>query len=1110
MEIIPKINFGVGHAPLRSPPLVHFAGRKAGAQPDANLEAAERKALVMLQARPFGPDDLSFVRTFLLAADRAEPAGPRQLSPASVQVVGAAEEARTVQEIDSAAEGVSPAEQREELRERDNQEGEQSKFNSNRWQTSSQTGMHIHALLSIPEPQDPIVLISVSNHYLDFLPTWHWHISRAVAGWRDSIVTAVAEDDAAESVLRDKYGFYVERGNLAEGVLNVSHSDLEFRSVGFKELTANRPLYIARHLAQRDVLYVDVDVAIFRNPFEELLAGKNLDCDIMTQADAPGEACTGFMFFRKNPNTVDFVASWAALLLQHPGSMYDQEAFNLVARNNSVRVCLFRRDEFMPGYMYFNRSKDAWDRRQAQNLSEQELWEQWQQGPVMAHNNFIVGHHAKKQRWIEYGLWKEDHKQHKSNVSSSNTNNTISLKVVVPVYNAQDYIGDCLRSLADQLQRSGLAQFDCVVIDDGSTDETYAIARAVTLGDARFQIVRNRERTGSHSSSVRQGAYLIAEHDTDVVVLLDGDDRLVHPRVLETITRLYSDNPRLQLTYGQNDQLTARPYSYHVLQTGIFRHLPCWATRLRKFRFGLFRQIRAADFLDPLTGRGWNASGDFMYMTAMLELLRPEQLMFIPQILYGYNRLNPLNDFRLHQNFQADNQRRMAAMPPYRHVYGVHLGQQLEARVAQPVALLAALTSTQPPAVPGSVLALQYVSDGDRGHGPCVQASQTAPSPLGLLTGCARLQLWPCPGRGTARHVQRDRRHMAFRPYPDTLKTLGGQVCACPGSAMATPAGAAGEILQANTGLPSLAHRPGNMADADLDVQVMAVAEAMAEMLLDAARFMALQDAFREFELESELLTLLIAVFSSRRMFTAAAAVHHFIASSGASGSAGRVHRLGAKLLERAERSASASAASAAEHDVRQSLDSRAAMADGKDGNAGYMHKAEPRQADCEHIQGARSPILIDGQLAGFSSLDANTVADAGWELAGADKSSDSSAKSCMDAPLESGYSFFDVSSDSDISATSPHAKKLFIDGQLADLGEINLSSEVLASSAETATKSEPASRDSIQESEGREWTEQVAQHMRVKGLHEQRLEETGRAETDDCVPRYGAALNPR
>ena len=53
--------------------------------------------------------------------------------------------------------------------------------------------------------------------------------------------------------------------------------------------------------------------------------------------------------------------------------------------------------------------------------------------------------------------------------------NTVSVSVIIPVYNQELYIGRCLRSLLDQsLDRE---QYEIIIIDDGSKDKTSEILK---------------------------------------------------------------------------------------------------------------------------------------------------------------------------------------------------------------------------------------------------------------------------------------------------------------------------------------------------------------------------------------------------------------------------------------------------------------------------------------------------------------------------------------------------------------------------------------------------------------------------------------------------------
>lgn len=89
------------------------------------------------------------------------------------------------------------------------------------------------------------------------------------------------------------------------------------------------------------------------------------------------------------------------------------------------------------------------------------------------------------------------------------------ISVIVPAYNAQATIAETLASLAAQT----FGDFECVVVDDGSTDETATIAEDFARRDGRFRVLR-KDRGGV--SSARNAA--LSCTTGRYVAFLDADD----------------------------------------------------------------------------------------------------------------------------------------------------------------------------------------------------------------------------------------------------------------------------------------------------------------------------------------------------------------------------------------------------------------------------------------------------------------------------------------------------------------------------------------------------------------------------------------------------------
>ena len=70
--------------------------------------------------------------------------------------------------------------------------------------------------------------------------------------------------------------------------------------------------------------------------------------------------------------------------------------------------------------------------------------------------------------------------------------------VIVPAYNAELYIEDCVRSVRSQ----SLSDWELIVVDDGSADSTLELARAWAEKDARVTVL-HQENAGAVAARLR-------------------------------------------------------------------------------------------------------------------------------------------------------------------------------------------------------------------------------------------------------------------------------------------------------------------------------------------------------------------------------------------------------------------------------------------------------------------------------------------------------------------------------------------------------------------------------------------------------------------------------
>lgn len=107
------------------------------------------------------------------------------------------------------------------------------------------------------------------------------------------------------------------------------------------------------------------------------------------------------------------------------------------------------------------------------------------------------------------------------------------VSIIVPAYNVEDYIDECIMSVIDQ---SIFDNVELVIVNDGSTDNTYE--KILKYSSYRNVIIIDQENGGL--SNARNRGFCIA--NGKYVMFLDSDDVLHDNNVLEALTHISEQN----------------------------------------------------------------------------------------------------------------------------------------------------------------------------------------------------------------------------------------------------------------------------------------------------------------------------------------------------------------------------------------------------------------------------------------------------------------------------------------------------------------------------------------------------------------------------------------
>ena len=242
-------------------------------------------------------------------------------------------------------------------------------------------------------------------------------------------------------------------------------------------------------------------------------------------------------------------------------------------------------------------------------------------------------------------------------------------KIIVPFYNVEKWI----RATANSILVQDYSDFECVFINDLSTDNTMEILEKTTKNDNRFRIINNEEKKYV-LQNICSALELVNPDTQDIIVILDGDDWFANGNVLTTLNNAYKKEG-CWLTYGSYVEYPsgikgkfARKLPDEVINNNLFRNSQWMTSHLKTWKYGLWDKInKQRSFIEPDAvdeNNHFANCWDLAYMLPLIELAGSKS-HHISDILYVYNRQNPLNVDKLDNMLQLRMEQKIRNMEKY-------------------------------------------------------------------------------------------------------------------------------------------------------------------------------------------------------------------------------------------------------------------------------------------------------------------------------------------------------------------------------------------------------------------------------------------------------------
>lgn len=199
--------------------------------------------------------------------------------------------------------------------------------------------------------------------------------------------------------------------------------------------------------------------------------------------------------------------------------------------------------------------------------------------------------------------------------------------VVVPVYNAEKYIEDCVNSVLSQ----SLSDFELILVNDGSTDSSGSLCDQFAMSDERVRVIHQQNcgpiPTRFNGVKAATGDYILS---------LDSDDYWLEgllEKVDEAISRYGCDMLIFRLLKGSKpshdffDGERARVTEAEFFQTSL-RESGMNSIVIKCCKRSLFENVDISNFMSIKKGE------DLLISTALAR--KAKKISYIPSVLYYY------------------------------------------------------------------------------------------------------------------------------------------------------------------------------------------------------------------------------------------------------------------------------------------------------------------------------------------------------------------------------------------------------------------------------------------------------------------------------------------
>lgn len=207
------------------------------------------------------------------------------------------------------------------------------------------------------------------------------------------------------------------------------------------------------------------------------------------------------------------------------------------------------------------------------------------------------------------------------------------VSVIMPVKNAAEFVAQALESI----QAQTLTDWELIVVNDGSSDETGNILKTFAREDKRIRVLTNKQSQGIGASLNKALGYAKG----DYIARMDGDD-IALPKRLALQVAFLRKHPKVVAVGGQAQMIDGQGSVFaqkrFPTDPKLLREMIMWVVPMQHpivmVRAHVYKQCLYDEQLKTAEDVDW-----------MMKLLRHGEFGNVPQVVYQYRKADTSNGY---------------------------------------------------------------------------------------------------------------------------------------------------------------------------------------------------------------------------------------------------------------------------------------------------------------------------------------------------------------------------------------------------------------------------------------------------------------------------------